>query len=235
MLVICCFAICKKPVRPNNYGLRATGVSARDLLTADSFTRMEVEVNCMPGARLEDKTTDNLADFINGMCDKPDGIKITRNRIEGAAITDTLTLAQVIELENKYRTVYMHGNTIAVHILVTNGYASNSLIAGLAYHNTSIVLYGKAISGSYSGNEQQTFVLQHEIGHLVGLVNSNTPMVRPHEDSLHVHHCSNPACVMNYGSGSTRLDTSCIRDLMAMRRWGVTRKSNRFFRRKQKQ
>ena len=78
--------------------------------------------------------------------------------------------------------------------------------------------------------EQSAFV--HEMGHVLGLVDTGIPQVVPHEDAAHDGHCSNPDCVMYWAnegaetlrrfaaqfatSGSDVLfDANCLADAMA--------------------
>jgi len=42
--------------------------------------------------------------------------------------------------------------------------------------------------------EQSAFI--HELGHVLGLVDTGLPQQRPHADPDHAGHCANPSCVM---------------------------------------
>lgn len=204
---------CHRPDEPNPHAWQRTGASARDILSAEKYTKLIVELQHMPGYRINDTTINNTLSFLRDLCDKPKGIEIRESEIMPEGRTDTLSTAQVILLEKKHRTYYSSAHTLTIYILVTNGVDVNGVLAGLAYYNTSIVIYGKTIEAAYRGNQLQSFVLQHELGHLMGLVNHGSQMVQPHEDSLRVSHCNNPNCTMNHASGSTQLDSNCFEDL----------------------
>jgi hypothetical protein len=80
----------------------------------------------------------------------------------------------------------------------------------------------------------ETATLNHEFGHLLGLVNLGTPTVNDHEDPNNTHHCDTQGCLMRaelqFGGGllsmmTSRvskgsaavpgLDSECILDLQA--------------------
>ena len=105
-------------------------------------------------------------------------------------------------------------------------------IFGLAYWNTSICLFGKNIIENSGGADQisrtvlLSTLLQHEFGHLLGLVAQGSPPQSDHRDSAHGAHCTTGNCLMNYGietissTGSANnfipsLDISCTADLKA--------------------
>lgn len=69
--------------------------------------------------------------------------------------------------------------------------------------------------------------MNHEFGHLFGLVNIGTDMVENHEDTEHSKHCDKNNCLMYYASETTEiasfligndipeLDENCKNDLIA--------------------
>ncbi|MCW3108665.1 MAG: hypothetical protein JWQ09_3171, partial [Segetibacter sp.] len=104
---------------------------------------------------------------------------------------------------------------------------------GVAYRNTSIALFGKAIK-SFSGGYNQvtastleTGTLEHELSHLLGLVNLGSPLVTNHADPNNLHHCNNSKCLMYYQAETSQflgkftpgsipaLDANCHNDLIA--------------------
>jgi hypothetical protein len=109
----------------------------------------------------------------------------------------------------------------------------NTVVLGSAFRNTSIVLYGKTIekiannSNSLEKSNVEAVVLNHEFGHLFGLVNLGSPMQADHEDQVDKKHCSVDNCLMNskikFGGGiidminnnMPELDDLCINDLVA--------------------
>ena len=233
--VVLFFFSCKKQSSnpenlPNSYSNQAVGKSANDLLSSAKYTTLNVQVQYMPGYELDTATITNLAAYLNSICNKPGGINITTQQI--AANGDTLNLGNVAVLEAQNRTAYTAGNIIAVYILITDGYDTASATLGFAYRNTSICLFGKDIFDHSGGVGEvtrvalETSVLEHEFGHLFGLVNLGTPMQVPHQDTAHGNHCSNPNCLMYYSTDTHAirpwlpnyvpvLDSNCIKDLKA--------------------
>ena len=136
-------------------------------------------------------------------------------------------------LESKNRTAYNAGNSVALYVLVTDGYDTAVNTLGFAYRCTSICLFGANIFshsgklGQVSRDALETGVLEHELGHILGLVNIATPMVVFHQDTTHGNHCDNPKCLMYYAMetkdifgiiGANHiplLDSNCRNDLRA--------------------
>ena len=215
---------------PNDYSNQSLGKSARDLLSSDKYTTLNIQVQYMPGYELEAATIANFTNYINSLCNKPGGISITQSAIAANGHTLTVDSAAIIERNN--RTAYTGGNTIAVYILITDGFEPSLSTLGFAYRNTSICLFGKDIFANSGGVGQvsrvalETSVLEHEFGHILGLVNLGTPMQVFHQDTAHNNHCSNSHCLMYYAidtygvlpgmvSVVPELDSSCRNDLHA--------------------
>lgn len=228
------FYSCKKQIAdpyalPDSYSNQALGKSANDLLSAKNYTTINIEVQYMPGYALDPLTIDSVTIYLNRICNKPGGIAITQSQITAGA--DTLTLDKVAAIEKQNRTAYTAGKTISLYILVTNGYDTSVSILGFSFRNTSICLFGKDIAdhsggfGELSRAALETSVLEHELGHILGLVNLGTPMVAAHQDVAHGNHCSNTNCLMYYaiefhvgiGMYATipTLDSYCLNDLHA--------------------
>jgi predicted Zn-dependent protease len=80
-----------------------------------------------------------------------------------------------------------------------------------------------------SREKLETVVMNHELGHILGLVNIGTNMVTPHQDpdASHGRHCENTSCLMYWGvetgnvaqnllgTGMPQLDQNCLNDLKA--------------------
>ena len=73
----------------------------------------------------------------------------------------------------------------------------------------------------------ESSVIQYEIGHILGLVNTGTEMVEDHQDEENGHHCTDDDCLMYYaiesadmisnilGGSIPDLDEKCKQDLRA--------------------
>ncbi|MFI5195562.1 MAG: hypothetical protein ACHQD8_00595, partial [Chitinophagales bacterium] len=185
---------------PNSYSDQPIGASAHDLLSAAKYTTINIQVQYMPGYELDATAISNVTAYLNTLCNKPGGINITQSQVAGNG--DTLNPEKVGILEKQNRTAYTSGSTIALYILVTDGYDTSGTVLGFSYRNTSICLFGKNIFNNSGGlfepsrEALESSVLEHELGHMMGLVNTGSPMVVNHQDPAHGNHCNNPHCLM---------------------------------------
>jgi predicted Zn-dependent protease len=215
---------------PYSFHNRPTGASANELLSDEEFTALTIEVQYMKGIQPDSMALENLKSFLYQHTHKPKGITITVKEI--AAHSDhELTLDEVAMLEKKHRTGFSRKNQTTIHILYTNGYYTDNNYLGWAYKNTSVVIFGKKLkestesAGKPSRTKLETTVLQHEICHLLGLVNVGSEMQSYHKDNDHGKHCDNPECLMYYRIGLNEsmslllkkgvpvLDAACLADL----------------------
>lgn len=214
---------------PENF--KAIGASARDLLSAANYTSIKLEIQFMPGYAPDAAAINNTINFLNNLVNKPAGITIVQTQIPSAN-KPVMTLNDIVDVEKNYRTVYTSGNQLGVYFLYTDSKYSEQTALGLAFRNTSMALLGKTVTDNSGGIGQVTrtklesTVLQHELGHILGLVNLGTPMVTPHADAGYPNHCNNNACLMYYGTNTTSitgmlggavppLDANCKADLTA--------------------
>ena len=227
----CKKAVINPEVLPDSYSDQKIGASANDMLSSGKYTTLNIQVQYMPGYSLDPAVVTNLTNYLDGICNKPGGITITQSQI--AANGDTLNVDKVAVLERQNRTAYTGGGTISLYVLVTDGYDTSVSILGFAYRNTSICLFGKSIfdhSGGYAEVSRvslETSVLEHELGHIMGLVNLGSPMVHFHQDTVHGNHCTNVQCLMHWAIETQTaynilhpnnipvLDSNCIKDLQA--------------------
>lgn len=216
-----------------NFHLQSAGSSAKGFLTDDVFKSLKIEVQYMEGAKPTDATLTNLTKFLDKHLHKPGGISFTLTEIP--AVEDTVfSLKDVMEIEDRYRTRFSSMNEITVYILFVDGfYTNNPNLLGVAYRNTSAVLFGRHIRENSekfkkpSRTYLESRVLQHEFGHLLGLVNIGSAAQDDHHDAVHQKHCINPYCLMyhladteDYPSVLIRqkppgLDEACAKDLRA--------------------
>jgi nitrous oxide reductase accessory protein NosL len=210
---------------------QAVGKSANALLSAASYPILNIEIQFAPGMKPQDQSIANLVNFLNTYLNKPSGINVVQKQVSslGAA---TVTLQEVANFQDKNRSIYTIDNSISVYVLFADADYSVTDVAGISYWNTSITIFEKTIQAKTGGAFQasrtkvESGTLMHEFGHLLGLVNLGTPMVKAHEDAAHVSHCSNTSCLMYYATqtnglmASTNntipgLDVDCMNDLRA--------------------
>ena len=220
----------------SNANRKTTGQSAHDFLSEKTHSRLVIEIQYAEGYKPTQEAIDSLTSFLNRRLNKPDGIKVVMESIADPG-KGPYTIDEVDSLEQKNRTQYNSGNTIAAYMLFLDGSSSedsqNGQVLGEAYLNTSMVFYEKSIMGNSGGFGQpsrailEATVMRHEFGHNLGLVNAGTPMVVDHEDSNHPHHCNVKSCLMYWSvntsnvvgnlTGGTipQLDSHCLTDLRA--------------------
>lgn len=215
---------------PNDYSNRSVGASAKDLLRDTTYGSLNVEVQYMPGVKPDSQAVLSMKNFLSTYCNKPNGINFVFEPLPTQNKT-TMSLNDVMLFEKQNRKYYTSTFNVWLYVLVTDGYSDSSGTLGIAYRNTSICLYGGNIlanSGNFGQIDRATLeatVMDHELGHLMGLVNLGTPMVTDHQDVAHGNHCTNPHCLMYYqaetnftiggllSGAPTQLDSNCIADL----------------------
>lgn len=230
---------CKKDSEINkqlNHKL-GTGESANELLSAKEYERLLVEIMYMPDHKPTDQAMDRLETFLTDRLNKPEGVEFVYTQIPSGDKTK-YTLEEIKAFEDEYRTVFTEDKTIGTSFIFLDAeYAENtedSKVLGVAYYNTSMAIFESTIIDLTTGfgaperNKLETVVINHEFGHILGLVNVGTAMQTDHQDTAHGKHCDNEDCLMNWQaetgdainnflgtSGIPDLDQNCIDDLKA--------------------
>jgi hypothetical protein len=190
---------CKKEdtIAPNDY--KTVGTSAQALLAASPYSSLQIEIQYMPGYTVDTASISNLTNFLNTYINKPSGIQVIQQEIDPSG-KSALLLNEIVNIEKKHRSIFISGNVIAAHILITDGYFSSPEILATSYWNTSTCVFGGAIYDNSGGVGQVTrtwlmsTILEHEIGHLLGLVDQRSN----HKDAVNGAHCINPDSLMHY-------------------------------------
>ena len=216
----------------NDLHNKAVGFSANQLLSAGTYKSLKIEVQYMPGYAPDAAALNHLQNVLSNYLNKPSGITIVTKEVSASSST-SLSIDQVRKIEEENRTVFTTGDQIGVYFLYTNGNFTDDKVLGAAFRNTSMVLFGKKIHDNSGGLGQpgrtklEATVLEHEFGHILGLVDIGSPMQTNHKDAAHGNHCSNTSCLMYYASETTDIlgflitgnipsfDASCAADLHA--------------------
>ncbi|MEP0213240.1 MAG: hypothetical protein ABJD66_08505 [Cellulophaga sp.] len=228
--------------------LQGSGDSANDILSNTKFSKLALEIAYVEGFRPNEESLSAFSDFINDISFK-DEITVTYKQVSSPNKED-LTIEEVAKLETENRTVYNSDDTLAIYIYFADAPSNNddveknSVTLGAVYRNTSMIIYESTIkdlaakSALVSEKSIETATLQHELGHLMGLVNLGSEMVHPHEgeatnddgEIIGSNHCNVDNCLMNaeleFGAGMKKmliasknglptLDAECIADLKA--------------------
>lgn len=206
---------------------KANGASATDFLKADNFKTLVIEIQYMPGMKLNDAAINNAVYFLKTYLNKPNGIKVYQKQI-AASGKAKLSVDDAAAIEKANRNMFNNKDTLKTYILVLDADCSQTGVLGIAYRNTSLCIFEKTIRDNSGGIGQagrvkvESGVLEHEFGHLLGLVNNGTSMVASHEANS--KHCNNKNCLMYYEIETTglisfldnavpQLDANCMNDL----------------------
>lgn len=216
----------------NDLHNKSVGYSANQLLSGGTYKSLKIEIQYMTGLAPDAAALSHLQNVLNSYLNKPSGITIVTKEIPATSST-TLSIDQIKTIEEQNRTVFTSGDQLGVYFLYTNGNFTEDNVLGVAYRNTSMTLFGKKIHdnsgglGQTSRTKLEATVLEHEFGHILGLVDIGSPMQTNHKDAAHGNHCSNNNCLMYYASETTDIlgflltgnipsfDANCIADLHA--------------------
>ncbi|HZX59747.1 MAG TPA: hypothetical protein VFE54_13515 [Mucilaginibacter sp.] len=220
---------CKKEQVEGRFDYQTLGSSANDLLSSSRYPSLQIEIQYMPGYATDTSTLNKLTAFLNSRTNKPGGISIIQEEVMASGLS-VYSLNNIVSLERANRRLFTRNNVISVHVLITNGYYSNNDVLAISYWNTSFCIFGKSLDDNTGqANEVSrsillTTLLEHEFGHLMGLVDQGSPMQTDHRDATNGAHCSNPDCLMYYNveagftdalSAVPAFDANCIADLRA--------------------
>ena len=216
---------------------KSVGNSAHDLLSNQNFMDLSIEVFYVENYKPTSSTVANFKTFLAERLNKSGALELTLKPIPSPGKT-IYSIADIKAIEDEIRTAYNDAGSIAVFGLYIDGAYSenteNGSVLGVAYRNTSFVIFEETIK-EFSGQPLapsttvlETTVLNHEFGHLLGLVNAGTTPQTSHQDEEHGRHCTDESCLMywtaetgegllNTISGGTvpSLDDQCINDLKA--------------------
>ncbi|MDQ6609023.1 MAG: hypothetical protein M3Y85_04300 [Bacteroidota bacterium] len=221
---------CKKDKVPGHLDYQTLGTAANSLLSSSNYSILQIEIDYMPGYTPDAMALTNLVNFLNARINKTGGVQVITRQINSGN-AQSLSLSDIVSIEKNNRIYFTGGNVMGVYILITDGYSANMNTFATAYWNTSYCIFGKAINDNsgalfqVSRTRLMTTILEHEFGHLLGLVDQGTPMVVSHRDASNGAHCNNTGCLMYFGietastfstSGSIPLfDANCLADLKA--------------------
>ncbi len=228
---------CKKdrgvsPIGPNTF---AGTIRPREFLSDEAFTKLVIEIDYVTGYAPSQTSINNIVSFLQNIVNKPDGIVVNLTEIPSSG-KQTLTLDDVRAIEKSNRNFISTNGVLTLYVLVTDGAyymdTSTSKVLGVAYAASSLVLFEKTIRDLSGGVGQPSVTMmesttgEHEMGHILGLVNFGTPMVTPHADPQNPQHCNNTRCLMyfetensdfmmNLAGNIPTLDDNCKNDLRA--------------------
>lgn len=220
------FAGCRK----DNINGGPFAIEPKDYLSSKKYEKMQVEICYVDGHAPLQASIDHLKAFLEARCNKPGGItfKYTSIASPGQSSYDQ---NDIEDIERKHRSDHSKQDQLVVFVFFADGPYSSANILGVQYGTTSCAVFQKVVEDNSGGLGQpsqyvlEATVLEHEFGHLLGLVDAGTDMVSAHASDG--HHCNNQNCLMYYavetldfignlvGGEIPELDANCIADLQA--------------------
>ena len=194
--------------------LLASGDSGADILSNTNYDRLLIEIGFVTGFRPTTAAMTEFIDFLRARTFKED-IEILYTELDSPA-EDDLTLEEIARLESENRTAYTSDGTLAIYIYFADAPAEGDdleeglVTLGAVYRNTSMIIHEATIrelasrSFRISDADVESATLNHEFGHLFGLVNLGTDMVNDHESQSENEngelegdkHCNVAGCLM---------------------------------------
>lgn len=213
------------------------GDSSSDLLSSNSFEKLIIEILYVGELNPTAATMDNFKSFLEVHLNKPQGVEIVQRQITSPN-QEVYSIEDIRNIEDDNRRKFNDQGTIAVSGIFIDGEydqnTDNGSVLGVAYRNTSFVIFEETIREfsnqplAPSLTTLESVVVNHEVGHLLGLVNAGTTMQKDHQDTEHGRHCTDEGCLMFWtaetgegllnmltGGSVPSLDALCVNDLRA--------------------
>ena len=195
------------PVQLFPANFQPTGSSANDILSNTNFERLLIEIAFVEGFAPENSAVSGFINYLREFTFKQFiELRFTELPSPNDA-NDELTLEEISDLEIQNRTAYNDGETLAIYIYFADAPSEGDdldeglVTLGAVYRNTSMVIYESTLRNLADNSpiplvELETATLEHEFGHLFGLVNLGTVPVNDHEDPEAENHCVIDPCLM---------------------------------------
>jgi hypothetical protein len=234
LFLVCALLILVMGCNTSQTPIPLYSATPNDFLSARKYDSLVVEIEYVTGFQPSPISVDNLHTYLQGLLNKPKGIKM---KVNPAGINSpnkqSYTLDDVSAIEANIRSVPISGSTLSVFIFFADALYEPDVrqgrTLGTKYRSTSIVMFEKTIqryaghTGQPSIDRLETSVLMHEMGHIMGLVNLGTPMQTQHEDTANKGHCADKNCLMYWalddvilsGGSIPSLNQDCVNDLKA--------------------
>ncbi|MBD0778119.1 hypothetical protein HPE56_09970 [Maribacter sp. ANRC-HE7] len=202
----------------NSANYKTSGSSANDILSNNTFDKLRIQIAYV---KTDDQdyrpTTNAMTDFVAFLKEHShkEDIELIYTELPSPD-EETLSLEEIDDLEKENRTVYNDGKTLGIYIYFTDAPSEDDdeeedlVTLGAVYWNTSMVIYEETIrnlankSFAVDIDDVETATLNHEFGHLMGLVNLGTEPVNDHEgtttddddNEIGDNHCTEEGCLM---------------------------------------
>lgn len=172
-------------------------VEPTDYIRDSTYKKWVIEVDYVQGQRPNDSWLDELEQRLGELVRKDQITIQIGNVLPGQ---DTWSHDQIQDLKRQHQDAKTGENTVVTWVVYLDGRPRSGDAIGVAYNWDGIVVYSERIKEGCglallcSTNTIQRAVLIHEFGHILGLVDRETPMVNPHTDGS--KHSNNSNSVM---------------------------------------
>lgn len=205
-------------IRP---GGGSPGDAARELVDPRVHAKLVVELDYPAGSAPNSEAKSVLKSALAEMTGRdPSRVEIVESADIPADKSKKYTLNEIKALESEHRDRRSAGDTAVLYVMyVAGGYSEDAgdyRVLGIAHGGTSLTIFkgniqeatrSRVVGGITVPTVEERCieraVLVHEFGHVAGLVNLGTPMVRPHEDPENPGHSSNRDSVMYHAVENT--------------------------------
>lgn len=217
---------------------KGPGASAGALLAEQDFDQLKVEIQYVKGFKPTQRALDSFKSFLNTNLHKSGGISFKETKIANPGDDNKYSTSEIRKIEDQNRSIYNGDKTIGVYFLFANGQynkdSDNKKTLGIAYWNTSMVIFEETIQDLSDGIDEpathklERAVIKHEMGHNMGLVNNGSPMQTDHQDKDKGSHCDDKDCLMHWtvktgdvvdkiitGGNVPTMNQNCRNDLQA--------------------
>lgn len=177
------------------------------------YSRLVLELDAVPGTEPRARSSDAVVATLDELLDKPGGIEVVRDAdIASRGADHAWTNQELFELAEETFDLAAGADTVKIHVLTVDGHSARDdegpgVILGIAWSNRHLVLFHDTIEDVCDGGLGPTLgaelcaaaeesIWTHELGHVIGLVNTGAPMVEDHEDPDHRGHDHDDGCVM---------------------------------------
>lgn len=216
-------------------------------LRAEPYARLVLEIDVVGGMEPYPTTTAGIVPVLHELVDKPGGIEVEMDDALIPVGSDhAWTADERVALGDRRFDLDVPADTIAIHVMFVDGRASEDddqrgVTFGHAWGNRHVMIYKERIAaGCEAGlvgelaqvlcERTEQLLLQHELGHVLGLVDFGLPMQTDHRDPDHGPHDIDPACLMYWrydgldlvtavldevvgGGPPVALDRACLHDI----------------------
>lgn len=201
-------------------------------IRADTYTRLELEVDAVPGFGPRAGTASSVAQRLDALLDKPDGVVVTNDgTIASRGPDHGWTLAELDALADQTFDLAVPSNTVKMHVLCVDGHydtgPGGGTVLGIAWGQQNIAIFTQTIEELCGASalppllqdqlcaDAELAIWMHEVGHVIGLVDNGLPMQVNHEDPDHPGHDVDPDCVMYWAYEGDGLIARITDDLLS--------------------